>query len=248
MSEDWTFFTNHGYVLMALGRQADLRLRDIAERVGITERAAQSIVNDLVAAGYLERSREGRRNRYRVRGETALRHLLTKSHRASDLLRLMVSETAVNHDEGPCHAVVVACGDYRYQRPLQELLSSEGLAEHAELVLWPGGGARLAAPDADQLLSELATIVAARQPSRVLLVAHQGCTAPGVFAAKSDDPAATSRALLRLRRKAAAQATVRLGVTPELWFMGERWGRRVALRTDADSHGTHGGSAHTVSA
>jgi hypothetical protein len=170
-----------------------------------------------------------------VHGETALRHLLSQSYRAADLLRVMVSETEVKPDEGPCRAVVVACGDYRYQRALQELLSWEGLLEHAELVLWPGGGARLGAPDADQVLDELDRIVAAHKPGRVLLVAHQGCIAPGVFASGQRDPVATSRALIRLRRRSTSKVEARLGIAPELWFLGERWGRRVALRTEPES-------------
>jgi biotin operon repressor len=64
---DWGFLTNHAYVLLSLSRAPDARMRDVAERIGITERAVQRIVAELEESGYLVRSREGRRNRYQVR-------------------------------------------------------------------------------------------------------------------------------------------------------------------------------------
>lgn len=68
MSEPtWGFVTNHAYVLRCLARESSLTLREVAERIGITERAVQRIVAELEEAGYLLRSREGRRNRYVVR-------------------------------------------------------------------------------------------------------------------------------------------------------------------------------------
>lgn len=82
----WTFLTNHAHVLVCLAEEADVRGRDIAERVGITERAAQAIVADLVADGYVTRSREGRRNRYRVHPDAPLRHPLDQDHTVGELL------------------------------------------------------------------------------------------------------------------------------------------------------------------
>lgn len=82
----WTFLTNHAHVLLALTRDPDLRLRDVAERVGITERATQAIVADLVAEGYLGRRRVGRRNAYAVDESRHLRHPLEREHRIGDLL------------------------------------------------------------------------------------------------------------------------------------------------------------------
>lgn len=70
----WTFLTNHGHVLICLARDPEMRLRDLAEAVGITERAVQGIVNDLEAAGFVVRHREGRRNRYTVIADQPLRH------------------------------------------------------------------------------------------------------------------------------------------------------------------------------
>jgi hypothetical protein len=84
---EWTFLTNHAHVLVALARDPEARLRDVAELVGITERAAQGIVRDLVEAGYLRRERVGRRNRYEVDEGLPFRHPLERSHHVSVLLR-----------------------------------------------------------------------------------------------------------------------------------------------------------------
>lgn len=62
----WGFLTNHAYVLLCLRREPDARMREVAARVGITERAVQRIVAELEREGYLVRSRDGRRNRYEV--------------------------------------------------------------------------------------------------------------------------------------------------------------------------------------
>ncbi len=70
----WTFLTNHSQVLLCVARDPEIRLRDVAETVGITERAAQRILGDLVESGYVERVRVGRRNRYRVIREQTMRH------------------------------------------------------------------------------------------------------------------------------------------------------------------------------
>ncbi len=86
---EWTFFTNHAHVLLCIARQPDVRVRDLAVLVGITERAAQRIVADLVAAGYLERSRDGRRNRYRVRADLPLRHPVEQPHRVGEVLAVL---------------------------------------------------------------------------------------------------------------------------------------------------------------
>ena len=82
----WTFLTNHAHVLVCLAENPDLRLREVAERVGITERAAQSIVGDLVVGGYVVRHRDGRRNRYVVKPEGPLRHPLERAHSVGELL------------------------------------------------------------------------------------------------------------------------------------------------------------------
>jgi hypothetical protein len=76
----WTFLTNHAHVLFCLAEDPEVRLRDVAVRVGITERAVQRIVSDLEEAGYVERSRVGRRNSYAVHPDRPLRHPI-EAHR-----------------------------------------------------------------------------------------------------------------------------------------------------------------------
>jgi hypothetical protein len=73
-TRSWTFLSNHGHVLLAIASDPEVRLRDIAARVGITERAVQLIVADLVAGEYIAREKVGRRNRYRVIGGRPFRH------------------------------------------------------------------------------------------------------------------------------------------------------------------------------
>jgi DNA-binding MarR family transcriptional regulator len=85
----WTFVTNHAAVLLCIARDPESRLRDIAERVGITERAAQRIVRDLVDEGYLERRRVGRRNLYTIRPRRHMRHQVVRHHLIGDLLRVL---------------------------------------------------------------------------------------------------------------------------------------------------------------
>ena len=72
--DGWTFLTNHGHVLVCLARDPDALLRDVAARVGITERAVQTIVGDLERAGVITRIRVGRRNTYVVSREEPFRH------------------------------------------------------------------------------------------------------------------------------------------------------------------------------
>lgn len=82
----WTFLSNHGHVLTCLNADETLRVRDIAARVGVTERAVVRILGELVEAGYLEKFRDGRRNSYRIRREQPLRHPLENGHTVGDLL------------------------------------------------------------------------------------------------------------------------------------------------------------------
>jgi len=84
----WTFLTNHAHVLLCLATDPEARLRDVADAVGITERAVQHIVSDLAAAGVVERTREGRRNRYTLHPEAPLRHPIEAHRRVEDLVRL----------------------------------------------------------------------------------------------------------------------------------------------------------------
>ncbi|MFN3707286.1 helix-turn-helix transcriptional regulator [Microcella sp.] len=83
---EWTFLTNHAHVLVCLFDDESLRVRDIADRVGITERAVVRILGELVEGGYLEKFRDGRRNTYRILREQPLRHPLESAHTVGDLL------------------------------------------------------------------------------------------------------------------------------------------------------------------
>lgn len=87
---EWTFLSNHAHVLLCIAREPEIRLRDVAERVGITERAVQRIVADLESAHYLERSRSGRRNRYEVHPELPLRHPVEAHRDVGALLSLVL--------------------------------------------------------------------------------------------------------------------------------------------------------------
>lgn len=86
---NWTFLTNHAHVLFCLAAHPDLRLREAAERIGITERAVQRIVTDLEEAGILTRVREGRRNRYEINPSERLRHPNEAHCTVGDLLALV---------------------------------------------------------------------------------------------------------------------------------------------------------------
>lgn len=85
----WTFLTNHAHVLLCVARDPGLRHRDLAEAVGITERAAQRIVADLVEAGYLERERDGRRNHYRLHTDQPMRHPVDRGHSVGEVLDVL---------------------------------------------------------------------------------------------------------------------------------------------------------------
>jgi len=91
----WTFLTNHSHVPICLHRDPQMRLRDVAEQVGITERAVQRIVHELEDAGVLTRRREGRRNVYRIALRRPLRHPLESHHTIGELLELINDAAAV---------------------------------------------------------------------------------------------------------------------------------------------------------
>lgn len=91
-SGEWTFLTNHAHVLVCLSRNPDELLREVAAEVGITEGAAQRIVADLVDAGYLERTRVGRRNRYELDPKLPLRHPLERDHAIGEILGILGGE------------------------------------------------------------------------------------------------------------------------------------------------------------
>ncbi|HEX6702221.1 MAG TPA: winged helix-turn-helix domain-containing protein [Gaiellaceae bacterium] len=85
----WRFVTNHAHVLETIARDPTTRLRDVARSVGVTERTAAQIVNDLVDAGYLTKIRHGRRNRYEVHEQLPLRHPQHRHHTVGELIRFL---------------------------------------------------------------------------------------------------------------------------------------------------------------
>jgi predicted transcriptional regulator len=88
----WTFLTNHAQVLLCLAGRPDVRLRDVAEHVGITERATQRILAELVEAGYVTTTRVGRRNRYTVDREHAMRHTAQFGYEIGTLLEALTED------------------------------------------------------------------------------------------------------------------------------------------------------------
>jgi len=85
----WTFLTNYSHVLICIDRDPNIRTKDIAAAVGITERATQAIVSDLAESGYLTIERVGRRNFYTVSAKAPFRHPLEAEHTVGDLLNML---------------------------------------------------------------------------------------------------------------------------------------------------------------
>lgn len=96
----WTFLTNHARVLISIAETPGIRLRDVADRIGITERAAQRIVAELESAGYLSHEKEGRRNRYHLRPNAHLRHPLEHDIEIGQLLDLFVRRPSAGEPIG----------------------------------------------------------------------------------------------------------------------------------------------------
>jgi predicted ArsR family transcriptional regulator len=90
----WSFLTNHAQVLLCIAHDPGIRLRDIGEAVGITERAAHRIVVELAAAGYISRTRDGRRNHYTIQSHLPLPDPLAREQKIGDLLSILVRQSA----------------------------------------------------------------------------------------------------------------------------------------------------------
>lgn len=86
----WTFLTNHAHVLILLSQEPNLVLREVAQRIGITERAVQRLVADMEEDGILEREKIGRKNQYRIRSKKPLRHPIESHRTIGDLIALIV--------------------------------------------------------------------------------------------------------------------------------------------------------------
>jgi predicted transcriptional regulator len=89
----FSFLTNYAHVLLLIAHQPDIRMREVAAEVGITERAVQRIVEDLANNGYLKIIKEGRRNRYLVKVDKSLRHPVEKHCTVGDLIHLVFPKT-----------------------------------------------------------------------------------------------------------------------------------------------------------
>jgi DNA-binding IclR family transcriptional regulator len=94
MGPGWTFLTNHAQVLVCIARDPGVRLRDIGERVGITERAAHRIVVELADAGYITRQRNGRRNHYTINVDLPLPDTLAREQNVGQLLEILTATHA----------------------------------------------------------------------------------------------------------------------------------------------------------
>ena len=86
----WTFLTNHAQVLVCIAHDPAIRLRDIGERVGITERATHRIVTELTDAGYVTRRRDGRRNHYTINAEFPLPDRVARERNVGELLAILI--------------------------------------------------------------------------------------------------------------------------------------------------------------
>lgn len=87
----WTFLTNHAHVLILLSQDSSLVLREVALKIGITERAVQRIIADLEQDGFIERQKVGRRNQYRILTKHPLRHPIESHRSIGDLIALIVT-------------------------------------------------------------------------------------------------------------------------------------------------------------
>jgi hypothetical protein len=85
----WNFLTNHGRALLCIAHNPDVRLRDIAASLGITERRAHGIVTDLTAAGYLIKTKDGRRNRYEIQSHLPIPEPATRERAIGEVLDLL---------------------------------------------------------------------------------------------------------------------------------------------------------------
>ena len=99
----WTLLTGHGHVLVEIARDPEARIRDIAAIAGLTERTVQAIVADLEAAGYLTRTRVGRRTLYSVNKDSLFRHPAQEGHRIGPFLALLSAAGAPDPDSDNPH-------------------------------------------------------------------------------------------------------------------------------------------------
>jgi hypothetical protein len=92
VAKSWTFLTNHARVLLCISRDPGIRLREIADSVGITERSAYGIVQDLANAGYIVKEKDGRRNRYRIEADLPLPEPSSQERTVGEVLALLAGD------------------------------------------------------------------------------------------------------------------------------------------------------------
>ena len=97
---EWSFLTNHSRVLVCIAHDPGMRLRDIAATLGITERTAFAIVDDLIGAGYVVKDKEGRRNRYSIQTELPLGDVVGRERTIGEVLELLVDATKGTEETG----------------------------------------------------------------------------------------------------------------------------------------------------
>ena len=95
----WTFLTNHAHVLLCLAKSPDMRMRDLASEIGITERAVQRIVAELAEEGYIDIERDGRCNTYTTHGEKHMKHPIAAHRLVEDLLKLINERSSLHTTE-----------------------------------------------------------------------------------------------------------------------------------------------------
>jgi predicted transcriptional regulator len=96
----WSFLTNHARVLLSIAQDPGIRLREIGENVGITERAAHRIVSELAASGYISRTREGRRSHYTIQSNMPLPDSLARGKRVGYLLSILATQPRPRRQAG----------------------------------------------------------------------------------------------------------------------------------------------------
>jgi len=103
----WTFLTNHAQVLVCIRHDPGVRLRELGERVGITERAAHRIVVELAAAGYITRQRNGRRNQYTINAHLPVHDPIARQQNVGQLLEILTAPHGSPRREGRADAAAV---------------------------------------------------------------------------------------------------------------------------------------------
>ena len=102
---EWTFLSNHAHVLICIAREPAARLRDVAQRVGITEHRRAADRGGAGGGGYLSRLREGRRNRYEIHPDRPLRHPVEAHRHVRDLIELVVGRGEAPRRDGSSRVV-----------------------------------------------------------------------------------------------------------------------------------------------